>query len=90
MDIKKDRDQIVYYHNGKEDLKTKEKEFEALQIGGGYLDYDPIRICPRLDPSGEHEYIWHILLLNTGDKTKDTETLKKALEKFKREFREEL
>ena len=31
MDIKKDRDQIVYYHNGKEDLKTKEKEFEALQ-----------------------------------------------------------
>lgn len=90
MDIKKDRDQIVYYHNGKEDLKTKEKEFEALQIGSGYLDASPIRICPRPDPSGEYEYIWHILLLNTGDKTKDSEILRSALGRFKREFREEL
>ena len=88
MEIKKDRDQILYYYKGKEDLMEKEKELNALQIGLGYFDNSPIRICPRIDSSVK--YIWHILLLNTGDKAKDTETLKKALERFKREFREEL
>lgn len=87
MDIKKDRDQVLYYYKNLEDLKTAEKELTGLQIRTDTFQGDPVRICPR--SNGEQE-IWHILLLDTGNKTKDSETLRSALGRFKREFREEL
>ena len=90
MEIYKDRDQVVYYHKGIEDLLKNEDKFKSLEIGLGYFDNSKIRICPRTDHTGEYELIWHILLLNTGDKTKDFEILRSALGRFKREFREEL
>lgn len=89
MEIYKDRDQVVYYHKGVEDLLKNEDMFKSLEIGLEYFDSSKIRICPRTDHTGEYELIWHILLLNTGDKNQDRETLNINLRKFKRSFREE-
>ena len=88
MNTIKDRDQVVYYYKNLTDLMTKEKEFLELQIRTNIFGNEPVRICPRCN--SEQEEIWHILLLDTGNKTKDLETLKVALGKFKREFRGEL
>ncbi len=87
METIKDRDMIVYYHGGREDLLREEKTFKEEAIGTGYFDNSPVRICPRPDNSNEYEFIWHVLLLNTGNRKNDWITLNKALAKFNREFR---
>ena len=90
MRIIKEKDMVIYYHKGKEDLLTREGEFSKDQIGLGYFDDSPVRICPRSDNSNGFEYIWHVLLRDTGNKDADKETLNKALAKFKRTFEGEL
>lgn len=90
MNILKENDMIIYYHNGKEDLLKREEAFSKDQIGLGYFDDSPVRICPRPDNSNEHEYLWHVLLRDTGNKEVDKMTLNKALAKFNRSFGGEL
>lgn len=87
MDIKRDRDQVLYYYKNLKELET-EGITTKLQIRTNTLQCDPVRICPRSDEGGSE--IWHILLLNTNNRAKDLETLKSALGRFGREFREEL
>ena len=87
MNIKKDRDQVVYYYKDIEDLKTYEKEFQQLWIRLDMFQNDPVRICPRNNNGQE---IWYVLLLNTGDKNRDLETLRSALSRFNRDFIGEL